>query len=187
MSASRSLRTFITRLTSSHAVPASLFPTQMTRSRTTVSATLVALVVAGGMLPLGQPLAAQAPRITQQGDPTVHPDSIYTLAVNPADHPEETAAFLLDDGVIRREADGRGTTTYRQIVQILRPEAVDRYREQRFSYAPKHERFTINWIRVVKPDGTVISAKPLQVQESDVPAQLGDPTYSDRKVIRVSL
>ena len=136
---------------------------------------------------IAAPLAAQAPVITQQGDPTVKPDSIYRLAIKPADHPDEDAVFLLDDGVVRYEADGRGTQTFRQIVEILKPDAVDRYREFRFSYAPKHENFRVNWIRVLKPDGTVISAGPSQEQDSDVPAQMGDPVYSDRKVKRLSL
>lgn len=139
------------------------------------------------LLALPVALGAQAPRITTAGDPSVDPDSIYRLAVDPKDHPEEVRRYLLDDGVIRLEADGRGTTTYRQIIQILRPEGAEDYQEMRFSYAPKHEKLTINWIRVVKPDGTVISDKPTQVQESDVPAQMGDPIYSDRKVIRVSV
>ena len=132
-------------------------------------------------------LTAQAPRITPQGDPSVRADTIYKLAVNPADYPEENAAVLLDDGVVHLEADGRGSRTYRQIVQILRPDAVDAYREHSFSYQPKHERFTLNWIRVVKPDGTVISEKPSHVQESDVPAEMGDPVYNDQKVVRASL
>ena len=82
-------------------------------------------------------IAAQAPRITPQGDPSVRADTIYKLAVNPAESPEENAAFLLDDGVVRFDADGRGTRTYRQIVQILRPEGVDGYREHSFSYQPR--------------------------------------------------
>ena len=131
--------------------------------------------------------AAQAPHITPAGDPSVNPDTIYRLAVKQSDFPEETGMLLLDDGVVRIEPDGREETTYRQVVQILRPEAVDGYREQEFSYAPKHQRFTINWIRVVKLDGTVVSSAPSHLQESDVPAELGDPTYSDRKVIRASL
>lgn len=130
---------------------------------------------------------AQAPKITPAGDPSVRADSIYKLAVDPAAYPGESSRFLLDDGVVRLEADGRGTKTYRQIVQILRSDAVEGYQEMRFSYAPKHERFSLNWIHVVLPDGTVISDKPAQVQESDVPAQMGDAVYSDRKVIRVSL
>jgi transglutaminase-like putative cysteine protease len=130
---------------------------------------------------------AQAPIITPAGDPSVRADTIYRLVVDPSAFPEETSRFLLDDGVIRLEADGRGTRTYRQIVQILRPEAVESYQEMQFSYAPKHERFTLNWVRVVRPDGSVVSEKPTQLQESDVPAQMGDPVYSDRKVIRVSV
>lgn len=129
----------------------------------------------------------QAPRITPQGDPSVRADTVYKLAVKPADVPEETAALLLDDGVVRIEPDGRTSRTYRQIVQVLRDEGAERYREQSFSYQPRHERFTLNWIRVVKLDGTVISEKPSHLQESDVPAKLGDPVYNDQKVIRASL
>lgn len=136
---------------------------------------------------LSSPLGAQAPRITPAGDPTVNADTIYRLAVDPAKFPEETQRYLLDDGVIRLEADGTGSRTYRVVMQIMRPEAKDDYEELRFSYAPKHERFTLNWVRVVKPDGTVISDKPTHLQESDVPAQMGDPVYSDRKVIRASV
>lgn len=132
-------------------------------------------------------VSAQAPRITPDGDPSVRNDTIYRLAVDPADHPEETQVVLLDDGVIRLEADGRGTKTYRYVIQILRKEAVEDYEELRFSYAPGHERQTLNWVRVVRPDGTVISDAPTFQQESDVPAQMGNPVYADRRVLRVSL
>ncbi|HEX5003919.1 MAG TPA: DUF3857 domain-containing protein [Gemmatimonadales bacterium] len=131
--------------------------------------------------------AAQAPRITPAGDPSVRSDSIYRLAVDPADHPEEAAAFLLDDGVIVVEADGRERRTFRQVVQILKPSAVERYSEHSFGWSPDNEEFTINWLRVVRPDGTVISAGPAQQQESDVPAEMGAPVYANRKVIRASL
>jgi transglutaminase-like putative cysteine protease len=142
----------------------------------------LALLAAGPSL-----LSAQAPRISSLGDPSVRPDSIYKLAVDPAKFPEQDAAFLLDDGVLRLEADGRGTRTYRQIVQILRQSAVERYQEQSFSWSPAHERLIVNWIRVVRPDGSVVSAKPAHVQESDVPASTDDPVYSDRRVRRLSL
>ena len=132
-------------------------------------------------------LAAQAPRITPAGDPSVRNDTIYRLAVSPADYPEETKVVLLDDGVIRLEADGRGTKTYRYVVQILREDAVEDYEELRFSYAPGHERLTLNWVRVLRPDGTVISEGPTHRQESDVPAQMGNPVYADRRVLRLSL
>jgi hypothetical protein len=130
---------------------------------------------------------AQAPVITPSGDPSVKSDTIYKLAVNPADHPEEAIVWLLDDGVIRYDDQGRESRTYRKIVQILKQEAVELLSEQSFSYGPGHERMTINWIRVVKPNGDVVSDAPSHIQESDIPARMGDPVYSDRKVKRVSL
>ncbi len=136
---------------------------------------------------LTRTMSAQAPVITPSGDPSVKSDTIYKLAVNPADHPEEAIVWLLDDGVIRYDDQGRESRTYRKIVQVLKQQAVEPLSEQSFSYSPGHERMTINWIRVVKPTGEVISETPTHIQESDVPARMGDPVYSDRKVKRISL
>jgi hypothetical protein len=140
------------------------------------------------MLLLAAPRAwAQAPVITSAGDPSVRSDTLYRLAVNPADHPDEQVVLLLDDGVVRYEADGTGVKTYRQATQILSAEAVDDYAEHEFSYAPGHQRLSVNWIRVLRTDGTVVSDAPTQVQDADVPATLGDPVYTDTKVRRFSL
>src|SRR6476659_8704356 len=133
------------------------------------------------------PARAQAPRITPSGDPSIRNDTLYRLAVDPRNHPGESAVRLLDDGVIRYEADGTGTETYREVSQILTPDAVEDYAEHEFSYSPGHQRLTVNWIRVVRPDGTVVSDAPTQVQDSDIPATLSDPVYSDTKVRRYSL
>jgi transglutaminase-like putative cysteine protease len=133
------------------------------------------------------PLRAQAPRITSAGDTSVRSDTIYRLAVAPSGNPDAAAVLLLDDGVVRYELDGTGVQTYRQVTQILSPDAVEDYAEHEFSYSPGHQRLTVNWIRVVRPDGTLISEAPTQVQDADIPASLGDPVYSDTKVRRYSL
>src|SRR5690349_23355239 len=133
------------------------------------------------------PVHGQAPRITPDGDPSVRSDTIYRLAVNPATRAGEDAVLLLDDGVVRYELNGTGSATYRQVVQLLTPQAVEDYAEQQFSYSPGHQRLTVNWIRVLRADGTVLSDAPQQVQDADVPAALGDPVYSDTKVRRYSL
>ncbi|MEZ4414041.1 MAG: DUF3857 domain-containing protein [Gemmatimonadales bacterium] len=140
-----------------------------------------------GCLLLPWRLAAQAPSITPAGDPSVQPDSIYRLAVDPADYPDEAAVFLLDDGVVVVQADGRERRTFRQIVQVLKQSAVEGLAEHSFSWSPDNEEFTLNWIRVVRPDGTVISDGPAQQQESDVPATMGAPVYANRKVLRASM
>ena len=131
--------------------------------------------------------SAQAPSITPAGDPSVKSDTIYKLAVNPADYPDQATVWLLDDGVLRYDEQGRETRTYRKVIQVLKQTAVEQMSEQSFAYSSGHERQTINWIKVVKPNGEVISAGPSHIQESDIPATMGDPVYSDTKVKRVSL
>jgi transglutaminase-like putative cysteine protease len=131
--------------------------------------------------------AAQAPRITPAGDPSVRNDTIYALAVDSTQHRGERFVYLLDDGVVQLEPDGRKRESYRQVVQVLTPEAAKAWAEQSFSYAPDRERFTLNWLRVVKPSGEVVSAKPVVQQEADVPAESEAPVYQRRRVLRVSL
>ena len=131
--------------------------------------------------------AAQAPVITPAGDPSVRSDSLYRLAVDPAAYPDDPFVYLLDDGVVRLEADGRGTRTYRQVIQILTQQAAERFGEQVFNYSSSREKLTINWIRVVRPDGSVVSDKPTHEQESDAPTALASPVYSDERLHRATL
>lgn len=146
-------------------------------------ATLLGLSLAGAA-----PALAQAPVITEQGDPSVRSDTIYKLAVDPADYPEDEYVVLLDDGVLRREADGTGTFTYRLVAQVLTPEAAERFGEQSFGWDMKRERFRLNWIRVIDAKtGRVISDKPVHDQESRAPVDFDAPVYTDRQTRRMSL
>ena len=145
------------------------------------------LVLTFALVAAAFPAVAQAPRITPAGDPSVKADTIYRLAVDPAKYSGDDYVYLLDDGVLRFEADGRGVRTYRQIVQILTREGAERWGEQTFGYVAGDERLTVNWIKVVRPDGSVISDKPTHEQESLAPVALEAPIYSDSKVRRVSI
>ena len=134
-----------------------------------------------------QALHAQAPRITEAGDPSVRDDSIYKLAVKPADYPDEDAVTLLDDGVVIIHADGTDSRTYRTVAQVLTPDAVEGMAENTFSYDGSRQRFRLNWARVVGPDGRVISAKPEHDQESLAPVSESSPVYTDQKVRRITM
>jgi hypothetical protein len=140
-------------------------------------------------LALGLPswLAAQAPRISRAGDPSVRDDTIYRLAVAPAAHPDDDWIFLLDDGVVILEKDGTGSRTYRYVIQVLSREAAERWGELSFSYVDGRERLRLNWVRVVGADGKVISAQPSHEQESLAPVSEQAPVYTGAKVRRVSL
>lgn len=114
-------------------------------------------------------------------------DTIYALAVDSTAYREYSFVYLLDDGVARFEADGRGTRTFHQVVQILKPNAAAQWAERSFSYQPDREKLTVNWMRVVRPSGEVISEKPTQSQTSDVPASIFNPVYTETKLLRYSL
>jgi transglutaminase-like putative cysteine protease len=114
-------------------------------------------------------------------------DSIYRLAVDSAAYKDYPFVYLLDDGIVRFEADGRSVERYHQVVQILKTDGVDAWAERRFSYRPGHDKVTVNSMRVVRATGEVISDKPSITQASDIPASMEDPIYSDTKVIRYSL
>jgi transglutaminase-like putative cysteine protease len=119
--------------------------------------------------------------------PTVSRDTIYRLAISPDADPNDDAVLLLDDATVRYEMDGTGVENYRQVIQILKQQAVEGYAEHEFSYSPAHQRLTVNWIRVVRPDGTLVSEASTEVQDADIPASLTDPAYGDTKVRRYSL
>jgi transglutaminase-like putative cysteine protease len=144
--------------------------------------TLLALLLAAA------PAAAQAPVIDERGDPSVRADTIYRLAVDPADYPEEEHVLLLDDGVVRMEADGTGSRTYRTVVQVLTQDAAENWGELSFGWDLKRERFRLNWARVIDAQtGRVISDKPVHDQESLAPVDFDAPVYTDQQTRRVSL
>jgi transglutaminase-like putative cysteine protease len=131
--------------------------------------------------------AAQAPRITERGDPSIRNDTLYRLAVKPEAYPDEPYVVLLDDGVERYEADGTGSVTFRTVSQVLQQESVERFGERTFSYDASRQRLRLNWARVVGPDGRVISDKPVHDQESLAPVASSAPVFTDEKVRRISL
>jgi hypothetical protein len=134
-----------------------------------------------------QALHAQAPRITERGDPSVRDDSLYRLAAKPDDYPDEDAITILDDGVVIVNADGTDSRTYRTISQALTQDAVEGLAENTFDYDGSRQRFRLNWARVIGPDGKVISDKPEHDQESLAPVSESSPVYTDQKVRRITM
>lgn len=130
---------------------------------------------------------AQAPRVTPAGDPSVSNDTVYALAVDSAAHANDGWIYLLDDGIVRVERDGRTTRTFRQVVQVLTHQAAEQWGERSFSYDPQYERLQINWVRVLRPDGTVLSSQPVYEHESNAQVTERAPVYTHRRVRRLSL
>lgn len=119
--------------------------------------------------------------------PKISKDSVYALAVDSAKYRDQDVVWLLDYGNLKINPDGTHATTFRPVLQILTQRGAERYRELTFSYAPGHERLTVDWVKVVKPNGEIINDAGTHVQDADIPASMGDPVYSDRRVRRISL
>jgi hypothetical protein len=145
------------------------------------------LLVLGAVL-AAVPAATQAPAIDERGDPSIRADTIYRLAVQADDYPDEPSIFLLDDGVLRLEADGRGTRTYRYVTQLLTREAAEGWGELTFGWNAERERFRLNWVRVIDAEtGEVISDAPEHDQESRAPVADQAPVFTDQMIRRISL
>lgn len=145
------------------------------------------IATAALLLALVSPCAAQTITVPSIA-PTLADDSLYKLAVNPAAHDGEPVHTLVDATTVRVENDGSVIKTFRRVVQILTDVGASHLSEQQFGYVPGHQSFAVHWLRVVRPDGSIVSAAPTQVQESDVPAPVStSPVYSDQKIVRMSL
>ncbi len=136
------------------------------------------------LLAAGRPLSAQqAPSALA----AAVSDSIVRLAVDPAKFKGKPVVLLLDEAIYRVEPDGRGARRTRQVIQVLDQSAVRGLSERAYSYAKTHQTLTVHWVRVLKPNGQVVSNKVSQEQESDVPAAMSNPIYQDQRVKRLSL
>lgn len=132
----------------------------------------------------GSAQGIKVPAIT----PTAADDSLYRLTVDPTTHDGELTHTIADLTTVTVESDGRVLKTFRRVIQVLTEAGASHLREQQFGYVPGHQTFEVHWLRVVRPDGSIVSAAPTQVQESDVPAPIStSPIYSDQKIVRMSL
>lgn len=114
-------------------------------------------------------------------------DSVYRLAVNPAEHQEEKAILLLDELVTRISEHGERSRTIRQVVQILTQDAAQSWGEYTIEYVSSRQKLMVDHARVVKLSGTVISDKPVVEQESNANVDDDAPLYSSGKLHRMSL
>ena len=147
----------------------------------------LALPVVALLFAASSPGSAQGIKVPAVA-PTAADDSLYRLTVDPATHDGELTHTIADLTTVTVESDGRVLKTFRRVIQVLTEAGASHLREQQFGYVPGHQTFEVHWLRVVRPDGSIVSAAPTQIQESDVPAPIStSPIYSDQKIIRMSL
>lgn len=154
------------------------------RSRTDRVPARRALIWAALSLLAGQGAAvasASAQRAAMPGD------SIVRVAVDSALAGEASVLMLLDEMDVSLEADGRSRRTHRNVIQVAAQSAVSGAAERRFSWQPGRQTFSLDWVRVLRPDGTVISDAASTDQTSDATASMQNPIYVDSRTRRISI
>ncbi len=148
--------------------------------RSPIARALTLFVATASSAMLSVPLCAQALR-------AIPSDSIVKFAADPARTGSMSTLMLLDALDASVEPDGTGRRTYRVVLQVLQANAVAAAAERRFSWQPSRQDLMVDWVRVLRPDGTVISDTPSTDQTGDVTAQMQNPIYVDSRTRRVSL
>lgn len=114
-------------------------------------------------------------------------DTIVRLALDPTRVRGAPFVVLLDEGTFRVERDGTWRNDVRQVMQVLDANGVRTMAERALTFSRSHQRLTVRWVRVLRPNGEVISDRAAQEQDADVPAAMNNPVYQDQRVRRLSL
>ena len=126
--------------------------------------------------------AAQTP-----ARPSAPSDTIVRYALDPARARGPGFVLLLDALEAHVEPDGTGTRTHRTVTQVLSAEAVPAVAERQFTWQPGRQAFRLDWVRVLRRDGTVVSDAPSADRTSDATAAMQNPIYLDSRTRRLSL
>jgi transglutaminase-like putative cysteine protease len=145
------------------------------------------LVGRGAAVRLGMILLLSVPALPAQNRPSAPSDSIVRLAVDGSRVRGVPFVALLDERRYRVEADGRSETTLRQVVQVLDANAVRGAAERAIGYHGGMQQLTLHWVRVLRPNGEVLSDSVAQSQDAEVPVSMNAPIYTGQRVRRLSL
>jgi hypothetical protein len=140
----------------------------------------------GAMLLVGAASAAR-PAMAQPTRAALPGDTIVRLAVDSARVGGATVVFLLDAVDARIAPDGTGERTHRTVMQVIRGEGVSAVAERRFDWQPSRQDFRLDWVRVLRRDGTVVSDTPSVDQSGDATPSMLNPIYVDSRSRRISL
>jgi hypothetical protein len=94
---------------------------------------------------------------------------------------KEAYVFEMLHTRVRFEADGTGSREIIARIRVQSEAATHELGLLRFSYASTFEALTIDYVRVHKPDGTVVVTPASDVQEVDSEVSRQAPMYTDER------
>ncbi len=111
------------------------------------------------------------------------PGSLAQAPEKPAPQPQDYSkeAYVIERSHMRvtAEADGTGTRQLTGEVKILADAGVKEFAVLNFTYTSANEAVDVDYVRVRKPDGTVISTPAYNVQDMPADITRSAPMYSD--------
>lgn len=138
-----------------------------------------ALVGSASLALAGSPRAQQAPpppAATSQ-----------TSGSKAADYSQEPIVYESVRGFLRYENDGTGTHELQARVRVQSALGLEKVGQLVFSYNSANERLEIGSVRVIKPDGTVVTAGPDAIQDLSAPIAQQAPIYTDERQKHVTV
>lgn len=98
-------------------------------------------------------------------------------------------AFIIEQlkMIHRYEKDGRGQRELSLRVKVQSDAGVERFGQLIFGYTSANERLDIDFVRVRKADGTIVTAGPTDVQDLSAPIARDAPVYTDLRQKHVTV
>jgi tetratricopeptide (TPR) repeat protein len=107
--------------------------------------------------------------------------AIPLTAQTQSGYPKEAYVFEMLHTRVRFEADGTGSREISARIRVQSEAATHELGLLRFPYASTFEALTIDYVRVHKPDGTVVVTPASDVQEVDSEVSRQAPMYTDER------
>jgi tetratricopeptide (TPR) repeat protein len=105
----------------------------------------------------------------------------------PTEFPKEAYVFELLETKVRFESDGKGSRELTGRIRIQSESATHEFGLLRFPYASTFESLSIDYVRVRKPDGTVVVTPASDIQDVDSEVSRQAPMYTDEREKHVAV
>ena len=102
-------------------------------------------------------------------------------ATQKTDYSREAVLIERVTNTYRFEGDGTGRHEARVRVKIQSAAGVERFGQLVFSYNSANEKLDMDFVRVLKADGTVVNATPSDIQDLTAPVTREAPVYTDAR------
>lgn len=103
------------------------------------------------------------------------------------DYSQEAVVIERVTNKYRFERDGTGTHEAGMRVKVQTAAGVEEFGQLVFSYNSANEKLDMNFVRVLKADGTVVNATPSDIQDLTAPVTREAPVYTDARQKHVTV